>query len=99
MTRAHGPRAASRSVIADDPRYREGRALASTGSSSQAHRDAAYYRTECGYTVRVVRTEFCPERGCDGWGNVKTRGRGGFYRDSPCKRHVAAEEIVEPISS
>lgn len=104
MRAYHGPRRASWTVYAVDPTCRTPgcrkcwRPLVSVGTATDARRDAAYYRAECGYLIAVERTEFCPAPGCDGhWATVKVRGRGGMYRDKPCLLHEPPVETVECV--
>ena len=95
-----GPRAAGWSINVIGEAGRPKRCVVSVGNAAAALRDAQYYMRECGYKVEIVRTEFCTVPGCEGhWANIKTRGKRGFYKDSPCKSHTAPiETIVAPLT-
>jgi hypothetical protein len=89
----YGPCAASYTV-----KWSDSRGCSCYGTLEAAKSDLTYFRTAGREAIPTVTiTLLCPVPGCDGWGNVKVRGRAGMYRDTPCKCHVKAYEATTEL--
>jgi hypothetical protein len=89
----HGPRIAAWHI-----QWSDSGCTSTYRKRADALAELAYFAREGrAATPTVTRTEFCPVPGCDGWGNVWKRGKGGVGRDCDCPSHVPHTDIVETL--
>lgn len=86
-----GPRRDSYEIRLDGRTY----ASSSGMSRENAYQELDYWRRE-GRRAALVRTEHCPEPGCDGHGQVSYQRRGSkWVSHRACANHREPEEVIE----